>query len=224
MKKNWLVLFALALITDLAGVYLNNDKLTFIAKPLVVIALIIYFLYATAGFKTGLKKIISGALLFSWLGDVLLMFETANKNFFLFGLISFLTAHIFYIIFFKKIQVLEQVKLKWFFFVVVLAYYDILMYVLNQYLGEMLWPVRIYGFVISIMLLLALHMVSIKNRVTGRLLVFGALLFVISDSVLAFNKFYHPFQYASLITMLTYGLAQLLITLGAARYIRSVIN
>ena len=222
MKKNWIIVFALALVADLTGVYLNNETLIYVAKPIVVIALIIYFLSATAGIGTGFKKLITGALIFSWLGDILLMFEPVNKNFFLYGLVSFLVAHIFYIIFFKKVQAKELVKLNWLFFILVLAYYNILMYILNPHLGEMLWPVRIYGFVISMMFLLALHMLGIKNKEAGKMLVAGALLFVVSDSVLALNKFYQSFEYAGIITMLSYGLAQLLITIGAARYIRSV--
>ena len=222
MKKNWIIVFALALVADLTGVYLNNETLIYVAKPIVVIALIIYFLSVTAGIDTGFKKLITGALIFSWLGDILLMFEPVNKNFFLYGLVSFLVAHIFYIIFFKKVQAKELVKLNWLFFILVLAYYNILMYILNPHLGEMLWPVRIYGFVISMMFLLALHMLGIKNKEAGKMLVAGALLFVVSDSVLALNKFYQSFEYAGIITMLSYGLAQLLITIGAARYIRSV--
>lgn len=222
MKKNWIIVFALALVADLTGVYLNNETLIYVAKPVLVIALTIYFLSATAGIDTGFKKLITGALIFSWLGDILLMFEPVNKNFFLYGLVSFLVAHIFYIIFFKKVQAKELVKLNWLFFILVLAYYNILMYILNPHLGEMLWPVRIYGFVISMMFLLALHMLGIKNKEAGKMLVAGALLFVVSDSVLALNKFYQSFEYAGIITMLSYGLAQLLITIGAARYIRSV--
>ena len=49
----------------------------------------------------------------------------------------------------------------------------------------------------------------------------GAILFVVSDSLLAFNKFFSPFNNAGVIIMLTYGLAQLFITEGAVRYINS---
>ena len=45
--------------------------------------------------------------------------------------------------------------------------------------------------------------------------------FVISDSVLAVNKFYQAFETAGIVIMLTYGLAQFLIVEGAIRYIRS---
>jgi uncharacterized membrane protein YhhN len=49
----------------------------------------------------------------------------------------------------------------------------------------------------------------------------GALLFVISDSVLAINKFYQSFDFAGIIIILTYCLAQLFIIEGAMRYITS---
>ena len=51
-------------------------------------------------------------------------------------------------------------------------------------------------------------------------LMIGALLFVISDSVLAVNKFYESFELSGLVIMFTYGLAQLFITEGAMKYIR----
>ena len=80
-------------------------------------------------------------------------------------------------------------------------------------------PVLVYGIVISIMFLLALHMLFVRNKEAGKLMMLGALLFVASDSILAINKFYSSFEYAGIAIMLTYGIAQLLITLGAVRYI-----
>jgi uncharacterized membrane protein YhhN len=82
-------------------------------------------------------------------------------------------------------------------------------------------PVLVYGVVISVMFLLALHMLFIKNREAGKMMMLGALLFIVSDSILAINKFYQPFEYAGIAIMLSYGIAQLLITLGAVRYITS---
>ena len=82
-------------------------------------------------------------------------------------------------------------------------------------------PVLVYGIVISVMFLLSLHMLFVKNKEAGKLMMFGPLLFIASDSILAVNKFYEPFEYAGIAIMLTYGIAQLLITLGAVRYIIS---
>jgi uncharacterized membrane protein YhhN len=80
-------------------------------------------------------------------------------------------------------------------------------------------PVRIYGVVLSFMLMLARHTMLGKNKKAALWMTMGAILFVTSDSLLAFNKFFSSFNYAGIIIMLTYGLAQLLITVGAVKYI-----
>ena len=56
----------------------------------------------------------------------------------------------------------------------------------------------------------------IKNQCGRTLMIAGAVLFIISDSILAINKFYQSFEYAGIAIMLTYGIAQLLITFGAS--------
>jgi uncharacterized membrane protein YhhN len=221
MKKILLVGFVVALIVDLSGIYLKNDILVYVAKPLIVITLILYFLSATWKFENGLMKIIARALTFSWLGDVVLMFESFNKNIFLIGLISFLFAHLIYINFFSIVRTGEKMKLKTGLIFLVVFYYSGLICLLFDDLHEMKIPVLVYGIVISAMFLLALHMLFIKNKEAGKLMMFGALLFIASDSILAINKFYEPFEYAGIAIMLTYGIAQLLITLGAVRYITS---
>ena len=61
-----------------------------------------------------------------------------------------------------------------------------------------------------------------RFEVTGRaLVIIGALLFVVSDSILAINKFYEPVQFGRILTMLTYTMAQLLIVLGMLRTIKT---
>jgi uncharacterized membrane protein YhhN len=82
-------------------------------------------------------------------------------------------------------------------------------------------PVRIYAVVISFMFMLAMHMLFIKNKTTGLWMMAGAFLFVVSDSLLAINKFFQPFEMAGFFVISTYGLAQLFITEGAIRYISS---
>ena len=141
--------------------------------------------------------------------------------FFLLGLSSFLIAHLFYIIFFHKVRVQEQVKSKISLLAIVVIYYLGLIILLSPHLGSMAIPVRIYGIVISFMFMLALHMLFIQNKQAGKWMMLGALPFVLSDSVLAINKFYQPFEQAGIIIMLTYGFAQLFIVEGASLYILS---
>ena len=186
--------------------------------------LIVYLIGNTRPLNSSLKKWILLALVFSWLGDVLLMFESINSSFFIFGLVAFLSAHIFYIFFFENVIRKERLNKNYWWFIPVLIYYVALISVLSPHLGDMKLPVRIYGIVISYMLIQALQTGRINNRAAAGLMIVGAILFITSDSILALNKFYQPFEYAGIAIMASYGIAQLLITLGAMRYITSASN
>jgi len=220
-KKFWIILYDVALAADLLGIYNGNETLSYITKPLLMPLLIIYFLAETNSFSSSLKKWIILALVFSCAGDILLMFESTNSNFFIFGLVVFLIAHIFYILFYENVIRKEDLRKNYWWFLPVIIYYIALIYFLSPHLGDMKWPVRIYGIVISYMLIKALQTGGIKNPGAATLMIAGAVLFITSDSILAINKFYEPFEYAGIAIMLTYGIAQLLITLGAVRYITS---
>jgi uncharacterized membrane protein YhhN len=219
-KNSWIILFIGALAAHLAGILISHQALQFISKPLIVIALIGYFLSATK--KTAFTKWVLLALFFSLAGDVLLLFQVKDDIFFLLGLSAFLLAHIFYILFFHRVRVNEAIEGRWWLLLIVVIYYAVLISFLSGYLGDMKLPVRVYGVVISFMLMLALHMGFLENKKAGRLMMAGALLFVVSDSVLAINKFYLSFEAAGVIIMLTYALAQLFIVRGAVAYLASV--
>jgi len=213
MKRSiWLILFAIDAIVELIAIQLNNESIQLIAKPLLMPLLGAYFISQTNSIKSPLKKWILIALLFSLAGDVVLMFQEKSSIYFMLGLVAFLFAHIFYIFFFHNIRVIENMKSKAWLLLIVVTYYAGLITFLSPYLGDMKLPVRIYGIVISFMFLLAMHMLFIKNKIAGRWMMIGALLFVVSDSVLAINKFYRPFEMAGIIIILTYILAQFFIS------------
>jgi uncharacterized membrane protein YhhN len=221
MKKKsfWLILFIGVLAANLAGRQFNHGQSEYFVKPLLMPLLAGYFIVQTSKVFLSLKKWILLALFFSWAGDVLLMFEPKNKIFFLMGLSSFLLAHIFYIVFFYLVRVKEKIKANPWMVLAVLIYYGGLITLLSPYLADMKIPVLVYGVVISFMFMLAMHMLFINNKTAGKWMMFGALLFVMSDSVLAINKFYQSFEMAGICIMLTYGLAQLFIVEGAVKYI-----
>lgn len=223
MKKQiWIIGFIGILTVHLASIVFNIQLLEYIVKPMIVIWLMLYFLSQTVSVNSGLKKWILAALFFSWTGDVLLLFQQNNSLFFLLGLCAFLVAHIFYILFFNRVRVNENVRGKVWLLLIVAIYYSSLITLVYSHLGGMKLPVLVYGVVISCMFLLAMHMLSIKNKAAGKWMMTGALLFVISDSLLAVNKFYQPFAIAAVVIMLSYGLAQLFIVEGAIKYIISV--
>lgn len=98
-----------------------------------------------------------------------------------------------------------------------LVYFVALLLLLTPYLGDLAWPVRVYGFCITLMGFLAWQLKLAWKSAEGNLLFWGAALFILSDSLLAINKFYESFILAGPLVMLTYGLAQLLIVLALLR-------
>ncbi len=220
-KQFWIIVYFAVLAADLFAVYSGNEALRYFSKPLLIPLLFLYFIFNTSKFHSSLKRWIVLALAFSWLGDVLLMFESMNSSFFILGLVAFLIAHLFYIMFYAGVLRSENLKKNYWLFIPVLIYYVGLIYILSPHLGEMKLPVRIYGVVISYMLIQALQVARIKNKSAAAFMIIGAILFIASDSILAINKFYNPFEYAGIAIMITYGIAQLLITIGAGKYINS---
>src|SRR6476659_6792291 len=222
MKKTiWITLFLLVLLVNLIAVYSNSESLQFITKPILMPLLAIYLLLRTNTINSNLKGWIFLALFFSWAGDIFLLFEERGSDFFLLGLSAFLVAQVFYIVFFHNIRMREYIRGNALLLLLVIVYYSVLINVLSPYLGNMKLPVRIYGVVLSFMVMLAMHTMLGKNKKAALWLTMGAILFVVSDSLLAFNKFFSPLNNAGVVIMLTYGLAQLFITEGAVKYINS---
>lgn len=77
------------------------------------------------------------------------------------------------------------------------------------HLGPMQLPVALYISVIASMLVTSLHRSKFNLTVVA-----GAIAFVVSDSILALNKFHSPFVWARYAIMATYYLAQYLIVTG----------
>jgi uncharacterized membrane protein YhhN len=100
-----------------------------------------------------------------------------------------------------------------------LAYGAVLVYFLSPGLGAMKIPVLVYATVILTMLCGAVNRYYKVNSTSYWIVLAGAILFVLSDSGIAFSKFIHPFRGASWFIMSTYVMAQYLIVTG---YIKGV--
>jgi uncharacterized membrane protein YhhN len=87
--------------------------------------------------------------------------------------------------------------------------------ILFPHLGGMKIPVMLYALVITLMAMFALFRYGFTSQKSFVLIFSGALFFMLSDSLLAINKFMEPFTLASLAIMTTYILAQYLIVEGA---------
>lgn len=202
------------IVTVTAG---NNTNIYAIAKSLLMPALMLLLFF---GNSTGAGNgIIIAGLFFSWTGDILLLFENKDPLFFIGGLISFLTTHVFYIIYFLKTRSSQTSLLRnqpWM-AALVAAYGVSLVLFLSPHLGEMKLPVTIYAAVICAMVICSLHVFTKTNKPANILFVAGAILFAASDSLLAVNKFYKPFAGAGMMIISTYCVAQLSIVMGVIK-------
>lgn len=215
----WLWLFRLAVVADLAAIYFQRVDVRYISKPLIVVSLMVW-LYQQVKTFSGAAMYFMAALLFSLAGDIFLLFEDRNTLFFMAGLGSFLLAHLLYIRAFLLLRKSEPSHARWFWIIAVGIYGSTLLYMLLPYLGELKIPVAVYAFVLCLMLISAVHAFRNPYAKPGVMCVAGALLFVLSDTMLAINKFYVGFAYAGLAIMLTYAAAQYLIITGAARRLK----
>jgi uncharacterized membrane protein YhhN len=212
----FVLIFWLVVAADIVGIAMHISLLHYIAKPLLIPLLLgLPDASGSSGQVTGKKYIIAG-LLFSWLGDVCLLFENRHQLFFILGLVCFLTTHILYIIYFLKIKspAASLLKKQPLVALPVIAYGISLVWLLYPYLGELKMPVMVYATVICTMLICSMHVFLKVGPPANRYFLFGALLFVTSYSLLAINKFYQPFSYAGILIMLTYCAAQYFIVNG----------
>lgn len=222
-KKNQWLFLLLFLVTaaDLFMVYAQTPY-RFFTKPLLMPLLALAYISETRVLDGVFPKLILAALFFSWLGDVLLMFDGRDAIFFILGLSAFLTAHILYIIYFSRINgdrpsFLKQRPLM---LLVIMAYTVELLYILWPGLEGMKVPVIIYAIVISTMLAFAAWQYGkIRDRAAW-LFIAGAFLFVLSDSALALNKFWRPMTGAGAFVMITYVVAQALIVAGSVEHLK----
>jgi uncharacterized membrane protein YhhN len=212
--KNYTRSFAVITICYLILLITDKEEMAWWLKPL-LIPFLISIVAISDKFKT--QKILLFALFFSWIGDVLLMFINKNALFFISGLIAFLIAHLAFIFLFNK-QNKNTTNKKYLLYIPhVGIYLFAILSLLWSTLNEMKIPVTIYALVISIMLLMSIKAFFEWKKPANLLVLIGALLFVISDSILAINKFYTILPFSSFLIMSTYLGAQYFIVKAILR-------
>lgn len=211
-KQFSILFFIIVLIELLTGSTASLQNVHYIAKPAIVISLIFLFVKTSESLSKPIKTLTLLALVFSLLGDVLLMFVDTSEHFFTFGLVAFLTAHIMYVLLFLKHR--NTKKSPFGFIALLLVYAASLFYFLKGGLGVMLIPVVVYMLVILAMGTTAFLRKDKANILSYGLVFLGAICFMASDSILALNKFHQPIPYSNISIMVTYAIAQYLIVIG----------
>jgi uncharacterized membrane protein YhhN len=195
-------------------VFFGQEQIAWFIKPILIPFLFLEVLFYPS-FPS--KKTLLTALSFSWIGDVILLFSDRDEAYFTSGLLAFLISHVVYIIIFSKHLKERNRKNKavfWIGVTAIILYLLTMLAVLLPSLGDFKVPVFVYALVISTMLLFAFKGFLIWEEPAKWYILLGAIIFVSSDSILAFDKFYTPIMQSSFLIMVTYLIAHYLIIKG----------
>ncbi len=206
-----LLIFSYASIGNLLAWGLNKQKWVIFTKPFLMPVLAIYYVLNCE--DASLILII--ALLFAFLGDVFLIWPE-KKIFFTLGLAGFLIMQALYIFFIvsRQLDFINYSLLQMFSSIVFLFVGALIYFKLYNHLKEMKIPVLFYILaIITVTFFSFLNMAGNFNK-SNLIQFLGAILYVISDTVLAFDSFKKPIRLANVWIMATYIIAQLFLFVG----------
>jgi uncharacterized membrane protein YhhN len=220
MKKNASLLlhlvFAVIVVIELTGRLMDNIQMEYFVKPLIMIWMAVYFLRFKK--KSTFTVPVLLAFFFSWVGDNFLMLSGKNELFFFAGVGGFFFAQLSYIYIFSKFSekggkgyLQKNLWLSLLF----LAYLGGMLTLLFPGLEGMMKPIiTIYALSLIGMSMMALNRSGRVGAMSFKLVFVGSLLFLLSDSMIAFNKFHSEIPLAGFLIMITYIAAQYLIMRG----------
>jgi uncharacterized membrane protein YhhN len=199
-------------VAYIAATYGGPFWLRYTLKPLTTLLILAVAASFAAPISTLYRTLIIVGIAFSLAGDVFLMLP---QNTFVFGLVSFLIAHIFYIFAYRSVS---GFHLTWWLALPYTIYGFFMLYLLWPHVGDLRIPVIIYAAVLMIMGWQAAEQWWHVRDTSMLLAMIGAILFILSDTTLALTKFRAPVPQRDLIIMSTYYGAQLLIAWSVYRF------
>lgn len=189
------------------GNYRQNTKwLKATLKISPIVTLLCHVITKTSATQDSRLATLLIALLFSLLGDWLLVYQN-SPIYFILGIVTFGVQQILYTSLFGfSVDGIFPIGL-----IVAVVSIMIYFYLLPKMKRFLILPSAVYCILIGCMLWRALVRF---NKYGGSLNAAGAVLFYVSDSLLAINKFRHRIAYGDTVIMITYYTAQLFITVA----------
>jgi uncharacterized membrane protein YhhN len=208
----WIVMLVVVVGTaHLLAYYAGQRGLAGVLKALPILALAGVAATTAPSVGAGYATLVTAGLLWSAVGDVCLVWPER----FTLGLASFLIAHLCYLAAFV-IGGLGGMAWPWLVAIGVVA--AGLLAVLWPHLGQVRGAVLVYVAVIAAMAWTAARRTDLAATPdpSGALALAGALVFMVSDGVLAVDRFARRFHLAHAVVMVTYYAAQTLIAASVA--------
>jgi uncharacterized membrane protein YhhN len=212
-------LFGIISFIHLLSLYLQHEAGAAITKPLLMPLLAFYYLMHSRHQPAAFRFTVLAILFFSLSGDSFLLalrLDPAKEGLFLLGLGSFLVAHLGYLLVFRRLGGKRLAQQKWIFLPFAIYLIGLLWYLWPLLPVDLRFPVAAYGMVITLMALAAIHYSDKLDKRVAQMIIFGALLFIISDSMIALSSFAWKTN-LSLGIMITYLGAQWLLINGLSK-------
>ena len=212
MKYVFLLIFLISTAVHLVASLKKDTRMRNISKPFILLALLGFYCCAASS----VSPFIVLALIFSWIGDVLLI--PKGVKWFTAGGIAFMISHAFFVAGYWKDVVFERIPpaLILFlavFFIVVVAW---LFSKLKPHLPKALfYPMFLYLLINGTMNCFAIFRAVSMATLPAIVTMIGAALFFVSDSSLFFVRFKKDSRLKThFLVMLTYSIGEFLIVLG----------
>jgi uncharacterized membrane protein YhhN len=186
----------------------ERNRVHYVNKPLTTALIIAVAALAAAPVPPAYKTLVLAGLVFSLIGDAALMFP---EKLFSAGLVAFLVAQVLYVFAFRTPA---GQSVSFLTFLPCILYGLLMFFLLAPGLGPMKLPVLVYIGAITAMAGFAASRYVHLGGTRPLLAFIGAVLFLISDSVLAYDRFGKKVPLARVLVLGTYFPAQLLIALS----------
>lgn len=210
------LIFLLIVVIELAGRFTDNINLEYPVKPFILIWIAVYFLVFRKKKSFTLPVLV--AFFFSWVGDNFLMFSGKDEMFFYAGVGGFFFAQLAYIYVYTRYSEDERkgyVQKHPLIILPFVLYISGIYFILLPGLEGIMKPViLLYALSLMVMSIMALNRRERVNPRSFRFVFVGSLLFLLSDSMIAINKFTAEIPMAGFLIMISYILAQYLIMRG----------
>ncbi|MFT4697568.1 MAG: putative membrane protein YhhN [Flavobacteriaceae bacterium] len=198
--KVWSILIIISALSAIVFQYSETLEYYNYAKALTTILIVLVPILFSKTSSKKYKNLIIIGLFFCLIGDVFLL----DNAYFIAGLASFLVGHLIFTYAFLS---LKRFQKKYGIFAILLFIGLSYFYYLKPSLGEITIPVGVYILVIVLMNWQALSLYALEKNKVHLMICIGAILFLISDSILAFDKFKESFSFAGVLILTTYWTA-----------------
>lgn len=215
------------LVVHLGVEFVDMQAVRLFTKPIFMVLLLVFHFLNAKGDKSYFSRMVRFGLLFSWFGDIALMFDKQWPIFFVVGLAAFLIGHVGYALaFFNSIRLSDGTinTRVWLASIFPFATFSaIFFFVMKDGIvaadPNLLIPVLAYTIVITVMGIMA----SLRHGLTAPKdyvwILAGAILFILSDVIIAVDKFMFDFDHNTVANGILYFTAQYLIMAGSLHYL-----